>query len=139
SSYYGEVFYNWTVAVAKETTEGVTTAPNTSICPAGWQLPVNGPETTNKSWAKLLGSTYGYNITSGTALLENQYLGFTKYYGHWSWYYASENDQGSDGYFWSGTPSSEARAYILHYLSGGLGTQSNDTKGFGWSIRCVQR
>ncbi|MBQ3309379.1 hypothetical protein IJG78_01740, partial [Candidatus Saccharibacteria bacterium] len=138
-SYYGQVFYNWTTAVAKETTVGVTTAPNTSICPSGWQLPVNGPETTNKSWAKLLGSTYGYNITSGTALLENQYLGFTKYYGDWDWSYASENNQGSYGYFWSGTPSAETNAYSLIYNSGGVYPQNNYAKGFGFSIRCVQR
>ncbi|MBR3134967.1 hypothetical protein IKG54_00140 [Candidatus Saccharibacteria bacterium] len=139
SSYYGEVFYNWTVAVAKETTAGVTSAPNTSICPAGWQLPVNGPETTNKSWARLLSSTYGYGITTGTALLENQYLGFTKYYGNWHWLSASEGGQGSYGVFWSGTPSSETNAYYLTYFSGGVTLQDVNNKGYGWSIRCVQR
>ncbi|MBR3134952.1 hypothetical protein IKG54_00065, partial [Candidatus Saccharibacteria bacterium] len=139
SSYYGEVFYNWTTAVAKETTAGVTSAPNTSICPAGWQLPVNGPETTNKSWARLLGSTYGYNITTGAQLIENQYLGFAKYYGFWGWDSASEVVQGTFGYFWSGTPSSETNADNLYYISGDVNPQTNSGKGYGFSIRCVQR
>ena len=139
-SYYGQVFYNWTVAVAKETTAGVTSAPNTSICPAGWQLPVNGAsETVNKSWTKLFGSTYGYGITNGTQLLENQYLGFAKYYGGWYWYSASEIDQGRAGNFWSGTPSSETYIYRLGYDSGGVSSQLNSNKGHGFSIRCVQR
>ena len=135
-SYWGEVFYNWTVAVAKETTAGVTTAPNTSICPAGWQLPVNGPETTNKSWAKLLDT---YSITTGAQLISNSTLGVTKYYGYWRWYSASEYNQGSYGNFWSGTPSAETNAYYLRYNSGGVDPQDYNDKGNGFSIRCVAR
>ena len=141
SSYYGQVFYNWTVAVAKETTVGVTTAPNTSICPANWQLPVNGNTNTNKSWAKLLNS---YSITTAPQLLANGNLGFALYYGSWNWYGASEDNQGSYGFFWPGTPSSEISAYCLLYGSGGVYPQYNSYmgavgKGHGFSIRCVAR
>lgn len=52
-------------------------------------------------------------------------------------YDASENEQGSLGYFWSGTPSSETSAYVLRYYSGGVNPQSNHIKGSGFSIRCV--
>ena len=134
-SYWGEVFYNWTVAVAKETTEGVTTAPNTSICPKGWTLPTNGDRGVNKSWAKLLDV---YGVTTGAQLLTKP-LGFIKYYGYWNWYNASEYGQGSSGYFWSGTPSSETNAYYLGYNSGGVNPQDNSSKGYGFSIRCVAR
>lgn len=57
--------------------------------------------------------------------------------GCWDWYNASENDQGSYGYFWSGTPSSETTAYYLGYWSTGVSPQSNYNKGYGFSIRCV--
>ena len=113
--------------------------PNTSICPAGWQLPVNGTETTNKSFAKLLSSTYGYGIATGTTLLENPYLGITKYYGLWDWYYMSENYQGSHDYFWYGIPSSETNAYHPDYWSSGINIQYSGVKGVGLTIRCVQR
>ncbi|MBR3135150.1 hypothetical protein IKG54_01105, partial [Candidatus Saccharibacteria bacterium] len=135
-SYWGEVFYNWTVAVAKETAAGVTTAPNTSICPKGWTLPTNGGVGVNKSWAKLLDA---YSITTGTQLLANTYLGFSLYYGFWNWDNASEYGQGIYGLFWSGTPSSETSAYYLGYISGAVNPQDNYDKGRGLIIRCVAR
>ena len=138
SPYYGQIYYNWPAAVALSSGGSTTTAPNTSICPSGWQLPVNGDANTNKSWAKLLGPS-SYNITTGTQLIENSYLGFTQYYGHWDRYSASEVVQGSHGNFWSGTPSAEANAYALFYPSGGVYPQDNTGKGFGFSIRCVLR
>ncbi|MBQ6394194.1 hypothetical protein IJH97_00340, partial [Candidatus Saccharibacteria bacterium] len=133
---WGTVYYNWTVAVAKETTAGVTTAPDTSICPKGWTLPTNGDKGVNKSWAKLLDT---YSITTGAQLISNSTLGFTKYYGHWSWNLASEFNQGSGGHFWSGTSSAETNAYYLDYVSGGVDPQNNYRKGYGFSIRCVAR
>ena len=136
STYYGQVFYNWTVAVAKETTASVTTAPDTSICPKGWTLPTNGDKGVNKSWAKLLDT---YSITTGAQLLANTNLGFSLYYGYWDLNYASEFYQGSYGDFWSGTPSSEIAAYSLYYYSGAVGPQSSSRKGAGFSIRCVAR
>ncbi|MBR3323292.1 hypothetical protein IKG16_00155 [Candidatus Saccharibacteria bacterium] len=134
--YWNEPYYNWTVAVAKETTAGVTTAPDTSICPKGWTLPTNGDNGVNKSWAKLL---HVYGIDTGAKLLANGTLGFTKYYGYWGWNYASEYTQGSYGYFWSGTPSAETNAYFLYYYSGGVYPQNSNHKGVGFSIRCVAR
>ncbi|MBR3323678.1 hypothetical protein IKG16_02210 [Candidatus Saccharibacteria bacterium] len=140
--YWNESYYNWTVAVAKETTAGVTTAPDTSICPKGWTLPTNGDSGVNKSWARLFSNipNVGYNYTAGSQFVNNtNILGFTKYYGLWDWNDASENVQGSDGYFWSGTPSAETNAYSLFYNSGGVNPQANYNKGHGFSIRCVSR
>ncbi|MBR3135080.1 hypothetical protein IKG54_00750 [Candidatus Saccharibacteria bacterium] len=134
-SYWDEVFYNWTVAVAMDTTAGVTTSPDTSICPKGFTLPVNGDSTRDKSWAKLLDAN---GVTTGAQLLTKP-LGFTKYYGIWHWHRASESEQGSLGFFWSGTPSSETSAYDLDYNSGHVSPQSSVDKGYGFSIRCVAR
>ncbi|MBR0403361.1 hypothetical protein IJI55_02325, partial [Candidatus Saccharibacteria bacterium] len=112
------------------------TAPDTSICPKGWTLPTNGDKGVNKSWAKLL---HVYGIDTGAKLLANSTLGFTKYYGYWDWYLASEGNQGILGYFWSGTPSAETNAYHLTYDSGGVYPQDINDKGHGFSIRCVAR
>ncbi|MBR2659371.1 hypothetical protein IKD60_01280 [Candidatus Saccharibacteria bacterium] len=134
---WGEVYYNWTVAVAKEdTTSYTTTGPDTSICPKGWTLPTNGDKGVNKSWAKLLDT---YSITTSEQLRSNSTLGFTKYYGFWDLDDASENAQGSGGYFWSGTPSAETNAYYMRYNSGGVYPQNNVGKGYGDNIRCVAR
>ena len=136
-TYWGQVFYNWTVAVAKETTAGVTTAPDTSICPKGWTLPTNGDEGVNKSWAKLMDA---YGVTTGAILKDNTPdLGFSQYYGTWSWHFKSERYQGGNGYFWSGTPSSETDAYHLYYWASSINPQHYNTKGYGFSIRCVTR
>ena len=138
---WGEPYYNWTVAVAKETTEGITTAPDTSICPKGWTLPVNGTDTVAKSYAHLLAKAIPNTpITTGQQLISNSStLGFTKYYGFWHWYYASEYDQGNVGVFWSGTPSTETNAYYLDYNSGAVDPQHTDNKYYGFGIRCVAR
>lgn len=58
--------------------------------------------------------------------------------GYMDYDFTSESGQGSSGYFWSGTPSSETNAYYLHYWSTGVNPQNNDTKGYGFSIRCVE-
>ncbi|MBR0402948.1 hypothetical protein IJI55_00125, partial [Candidatus Saccharibacteria bacterium] len=140
SPYYGQVYYNWTAAVAKSTTVGVTTAPNTSICPNGWTLPNGGNSSVNKSWARLFGNDVGYNYTAGSQFVNNvNPLGFTKYYGNWNFSIASENAQGKGSLFWSGTPNSETNAYSLTYNSGNVNPQFIYAKGEGYSIRCVLR
>ena len=59
-------YYNWQAATAGTGTKSVTSGTMTdSICPAGWQLPVNGDSSTDKSWAKLINGTYGDGIASG--------------------------------------------------------------------------
>ncbi|MBR3323847.1 hypothetical protein IKG16_03130, partial [Candidatus Saccharibacteria bacterium] len=105
-------------------------------------LPTNGDSGVNKSWARLFSNipNVGYNYTAGSQFVnDTNILGFTKYYGNWNWVRASESNQGSDGYFWSGTPSAEANAYHLTYSSEGVYPQDSDNKGLGFSIRCVAR
>ena len=132
SGYEGEVYYNWYAATAGSTlTSG--TAPD-SICPKGWQLPVNGDSSTDKSWANLLDA---YSITTGAQLLANSDLGFTKYYGYWRWYDNSEWEQGSLGYFWSSIPYGADRAYNVSYDSTAIHLQGTNNKGVGFPVRCV--
>ncbi|MBR0467567.1 hypothetical protein IJJ53_01495, partial [Candidatus Saccharibacteria bacterium] len=133
---WGTVYYNWCAAVGLTTTCNTTEQQDRSICPKGWTLPTNGDVNTNKSWTKLLDV---YGIDTGAKLLANSTLGFTKYYGYWDWNLASEGNQGSHGYFWSGTPSAETSAYNLRYNSGRVNPQGSNDKGLDFSIRCVSR
>ena len=147
---WGEPYYNWTVTVAKEDTTSYNSpsnVPDTSICPKGWTLPVNGGDndTTPKSWRHLLAKTIpNAPITTGPQLISNSILGFTKYYGQWGYWRASEDSQGSYGLFWSGTPSTEYQAYRIVYSSLDIyqyyiNPQNSYEKGHGASIRCVLR
>ena len=141
---WGTVYYNWCAATgtSNSTTPNCNTTSQVdqSICPKGFTLPRNGDQTVDKSWARLFGSDVGYNYTAGSQFVnDTNILGFTKYYGNWDWRLVSEFNQGSSGFFWSGTPSAETNAYFLSYDSGGVNPQRNDFKGYGFSIRCVSR
>lgn len=48
-----------------------------------------------------------------------------------------EYGQGSYGFFWSATPNSASNSYDLRYASGSINPQDNDSKGYGFSVRCV--
>ena len=135
-AYWGQVYYNWTAAIAKETISIYTSSDDASICPKGWKLPTNGGPSTDKSWAKLLDS---YSITTGAELLANTYLGFSLYYGQWDRNNASENHQGNSGYFWSGTIATYYNAFGLFYSSNTVNPQNSLHKAQGASIRCVAR
>ena len=138
--YYGEVYYNWTSAVAQQDTSNTVADPNTSICPKNWQLPIASyPEAINKSWEKLLHNSYGF--TNSAQLLENTSLGIRLYYGWWSFNSQSEMHQGYSGNIWTGTisndpTSSDALVYIKDDY---IGVDDVRNRGLGFSIRCVQR
>ena len=135
-AYWGQVFYNWTAAAAIENALSSSTTPDTSICPKGWTLPTNGDTSTNKSWAKLLDT---YSITTGSQLLANTELGFSLYYGQYDSGGRSENYQGSQGHFWSGSFENPYYARNLYYNSNNVNPQTRSNAGRGFSIRCVAR
>ncbi|MBR0403487.1 hypothetical protein IJI55_03010, partial [Candidatus Saccharibacteria bacterium] len=138
---WGEVYYNWCAATATSGTSSIncntTTPPNTSICPKGWTLPINGDKNVNKSWAKLLDK---YGITTGAQLTSNGILGFTKYYGGWDYISISEYGPSFLSRFWSGTPFTETRACDLRYTPEDASPQRTESnKGYGYSIKCVSK
>ena len=134
SGYAGEVYYNWYAATAGSTESLAGKTVNISICPKGWRLPINGDSSTDKSWAKLMNK---YSITTGAALLSNDDLGFTQYYGNWAYDSGQESAQGTNAGFWAATPISSANARGLAYSSTVIDAQMNRAKGYGFSIRCV--
>ncbi|MBR0403572.1 hypothetical protein IJI55_03445, partial [Candidatus Saccharibacteria bacterium] len=143
SPYYGQIYYNWPAAVALSSGGSTTAQQNQSICPSGWQLPINGSgDTTPKSWANL---TNIYNLTNGAQFMipsnPSYSLGIHYYYGSWRWDTNSEYHQSSHGMFWSSTASTDPTgAYQITYASGSISPHNTFmNKGFGFSIRCVLR
>ena len=130
SGYVGVNYYNWCAATAQVSCSEVSIA-NTSICPNGFRLPLNGND-----FLKFFST---YSITTGAQLLAQTELGFTKYYGHWSYYYPAEFNQGGIGFFWTATPYTEQLAQSSDYGSGSLGLYNGNDKGNGETVRCVSR
>ncbi len=118
---------------AANTTTLTSGNASSSICPKGWQLPVNGNTTTDKSYGKLLSGLSG---SAGSTTMQGTPYNFV--YGGFvdisSLYYA-----GSYGYYWSSTAYSATVAYRLSFSSSGVYPSSNYDRYFGLSARCVAR
>ena len=50
--------------------------------------------------------------------------------------YSSLYSAGSDGFYWSSTPSGSSYAYTLYFVSGGVDTIDYN-RYYGFSVRCV--
>ena len=61
------------------------------------------------------------------------------YSGVYSWVDGRLHARGSNGYFWSSTPSSTVRAHYLVFYSTRLIPQHGGNKIYGFTIRCVGR
>lgn len=96
----------------------------------GWRLP------TRKEWA-LICEEFGCDddgaLNSGL-LIDNLGLGFNGYYSN-----SSLNDSGTGGYYWSSSILNSAYGYNLYLgSSGGVGSQLNSYKRYGYSVRLVR-
>ena len=61
-------------------------------------------------------------------------LPFSGNYRHYS---GVVNNVGSEGDFWSSSSNSERNAYNLNFNSNNLNPQNNNSKGNGFTVRCV--
>lgn len=129
--------YNWCAAMGGQMTaacaNGTVPSPNvnTSVCPAGWRLPVGGAsgEFTALNVAINGGAT---NTTSGL---------LSGWLGQWSGIWIDEagaTNQGVYGYYWSSTQSASTYAHKLTFYSNWhVDPAAVDVKGFGFAVRCV--
>ncbi|MBR2709692.1 hypothetical protein IKE72_01275 [Candidatus Saccharibacteria bacterium] len=150
----GGNLYNWTMATlgsGKSITTDGTAAPN-SICPKGWQLPVNSG---NKSFYNLLDAYYTGTISPGNPqtgstianpsaltiqqnLMRSNPLDFVVS-GVYNRSYGTIYGRTTEGPFWSGTAVSATSARHLTSHSTGFSPQHADYRGFGFAVRCVAR
>ncbi len=134
--------YNWAAATAQTGTAAAaaTTEVSTSICPQGWRLPSNSGD---YSFSELMGA-YGLPTTNQSSLTSaNNYSGqlqnplnFNRP-GYYAWSSGALGARGSRGYFWSSTAFNSTNARLLHFYSSGFNPQSGNSKGYGFSVRCV--
>ena len=134
---YG-VFYNWYAATAETGTFAMTSGnAEDSLCPAGWQLPINGDSTTEKSWQGLLFGSYELSSNTASSRTMRQIPLSIPFTGYYYWAGGALNARGSGGYFWSSTAYSTAGARGLYFGASNIGPQSNNGKVSGLSVRCV--
>ena len=126
--------YQWNEAMQYVTTEGAK-----GICPTGWHIPtlaefqtlsteVGGDGNALKAIGQGTGGGAGTNTSGFSALL----AGFRGYDGYFS-------GLGYGTYVWSSSEYYAAYAYDLHlYYDGSNIFLINDTKGIGFSVRCLK-
>ncbi len=137
-----EYYYNWTAATAGQgsmsnTTEGVSI--DGSICPAGWRLPTNYTDITNRniSWGALTDTYLGITVSTDTATgyqtLEQYPINLYRAGA----VYSGSQDYTTRGYYWSSTINNANRGYSMAYFTSSIWPQNYNLKSFGSQIRCV--
>ncbi len=119
--------------VANTTVVPANQNATSSICPKGWQLPINGGTTTDKSYSKLLSGLSG---SAGSTTMRGAPYNFV-YGGGVNG--SSLNGAGSGGYYWSSTAISAALAYDLFFGSSLVTPSYSGGRFLGHSVRCVAR
>lgn len=156
---YGN-YYTWAAAIANTTNyttySGVngSDAAGTSLCPAGWQLPLGYQSTgtiesgSSDAANRVKGFSYLDRKMGGTGATQSSTAGATQskvwrsfpnnflYSGRA--YSSTINDRGSYGYYWSSSAYAANRAYRLYFYSSYLYPGTDDyTKYNGLPVRCV--
>ena len=150
---YGN-YYTWHAAIADLTYNGTgnQSTTGTSLCPAGWHLPIGGSSANasnsefwqyglammgsvpsdNSSYQSSETNANGDTATKALRKYPNNFLYSGSFYG------SSASIRGSYGYYWSSTAHSTNYSYYLRLNSSLVypGT-SYDFKYYGRSIRCT--
>ena len=140
-------YYNWAAAIATNDASGYTTNnwdnpnanPKTSICPAGWRLPIIS-NVAGKHDIEALFAAYSNNYGSGTErdkdLLANPLFLTRSGYIWQNSLYAG----GFTGYLWSSAVWRYDYAYSAYVRSSMVSFNSaQTTKGIGITVRCLAK
>lgn len=150
ASYGWGYFYNWTAAIASNDSSALTAqyseAPD-SICPKGWRLPrTNGASVASRpnEFGNLLYS-YGiipyndatYYASGGSTKIEQNPLNFLKSKGFIN--LGAHRNYGVDGGYWGSYVNSPQAAYNFGFYSNAPYPLSNQTRSYGFFVRCILR
>jgi uncharacterized protein (TIGR02145 family) len=136
--------YNWYTATAGTGTYSTSSgAVASSICPAGWNLPVGySPSSSGNQFAILnnamaTGSTSASTTNSATTRPNWRYNG--PFEGSLSgYYYSGISNAGNNGYYWSSSAYSSTYAYYLYFNYSNVDPGINSlSKYYGFAVRCV--
>ena len=132
-------YYSWEAATAGSGSSLASGDAPSSICPAGWRLPLSSftYNNTSGSFYYLL-NQYGFTSStgSGTNSITTAPLYFVRS-GYVNPGTSYLTDAGRYGYYWSGRASSSSFAYYLHLNSSSVSPSSSSTRYNGRSVRCV--
>ncbi|MBR2710393.1 hypothetical protein IKF02_02075 [Candidatus Saccharibacteria bacterium] len=136
-------YYNWSAAIASNNSSSFATStyydttknPKNSICPRGWRLPIVSATGDENDFAKL-NNIYNSIHDSDKA---DQGLFNAPVYMTRSGNISSNklNLAGFNGSYWSSTVYNDTNADYLVFRSNLVITGTNNSRFFGWSIRCV--
>lgn len=137
-------YYNWNAATAGTGANIIAadSRASDSICPKGWQLPLNGTTDAKigKSFGNLLisyGSLNKINAGSQDIRLAPIYLFFTGRVTGGS----SLTETKTNGFYWTSVTYSENEAYRLAFDANGIDPNSgfSSSRAYGNVIRCVAK
>ncbi len=135
---YGKL-YNW-YAVSK------TTNGNKNVCPTGWHVPTDaewtvlteylGGESVAGGKLKEVGTT-NWNSPNTDATNTSLFTGLPGGYRYYDGYYYNI---GNSGNWWGSTEGATDSAWYRYLVNNGLGNagRNNDSKGYGFSVRCLR-
>ena len=159
-------YYNWYAATAESgvysstSTLTVEGSAKDSICPKGWQLPINGPDLAvdsgsflDKSWVNLIKGSYNLINVYGTQTADNNRFNSATepsnrlqevplsiiLSGYYNWIKGTAGYRGDYGGYWASTPSSSTSARSLGFYSTVVRPQDGSNKVYGFTVRCVAR
>ena len=137
--------YNWTAAMNGDSSSDVNPSGVQGVCPIGWHLPSDAEWTQladalggiDNASAQLAGKSNLWSIGILTGSLNFNASGFGALpAGHYlDTYYGF----GESAYFWSSTEYNSTSAYDRSiYHNNASMDRNGNSKGFGYSIRCVK-
>ena len=139
---YGN-YYTWAASMANITALNsltVSESAGTSLCPAGWELPLSGRSNNSNS-----GSFYNLNFKINNDTNEGNIAAsrnIRKFPNNFllsgSWGFSNASRRHFSGSYWS---RSASNAYLTNYLNfsvSAVGPSETARKFFGQSIRCVR-
>ena len=152
-------FFQWNRLAAWAATGDVSgwnsTANNSETwtvnpCPEGWRLPTRGECTalnnsgnawvaTNSSRGNAVAGRF-YGPNSATCMLPNVMTKciFLPANGYRQYMTSAVLGQETGGYYWSSTQDSIISGYNMYFYNSSSVTNDNNSKAYGFTIRCVQ-
>ena len=132
--------FNWFAATAEDGKYSTIATVNDSICPKGWNLPIDGGTSTtiDYSWGKLLSSLDTYALASGAEASRTVRKTPISFVTPYLYRHVDGSLQGT-GNYWTATAVMEGRARYLTFSTSELTvSKSSLNKPDGMGIRCVR-
>ena len=106
-------------------------------CPPGWRLPRNGTwDGFSQANGRVIGAfSQGWNFTFVANGLESVWYPASGYRNVGT---GAMRNERTIGYSWSASPSSSANGFYLGFGSGSVSPQNDDSRGYGFPVRCLQ-